>query len=194
VHSFQESTLKFLLSRYGFTFVEGLVNGDGHGIRAMFQKTGPINPKGDPSLLQSEQRNRDVYHDKVFRDFQLMYLAHQPKWTHENVLLSFHYNSSFAGSQLHRHPLPKKDALLYCEWVRASNAWLTHKNLVNKVRRKVAATLVAKTLAVPEGSMLFDKIEGIPENPRPYRTLYNTNDLMMLEFSHRGDTLKLWLE
>lgn len=193
VHSFQEPTLKFLLSRYGYTFVEGQMNADGDGIRHMYQKTGPINPKGDVSLLQSEQKNRDVYHDKVFRDFQLMYLAHQPKWTHKNVLLAFHYNASFAGSQLHRHPLPMKDAILYSSWVRASNAWLTKKTIVNKVKRKIIHQF-AKQLAIPDGSMLFDRIEGIPENPRPYRTLYNTDDLMMLEFFHRGDTLKLWLE
>ncbi|MBY0471635.1 class I SAM-dependent methyltransferase [bacterium] len=194
LHSFQESTLKYLLSKYGFTHVETLLNSDSKGIRAIFKKTGPVQKSGDASHLLSPQKYRDIYHDKVFKDFQLMYLGHQPKWTHKNVLLTFHLDSSFAGSCLHGYPLKKSSAIAYKEWDRSSNAHQKKPNFINRTRRKVADKWIRYRHAIPPGSMLFDRIEGIPEDVSNFLSIYNTNDLIKMDFIHSGDHLKLWCE
>ncbi len=193
MHSFQDFSLNYLLSRFGFEHVESIINNDGSGIRTIYKKVSNVKDEGDENLLPSKDKIRANYHEKIFKDFQLMYLVHQPKWTHNNVLLSFHYNSSFAGSCLHRYPISKVESKIEEYWGKFQNERLEKKSFMTRAKNRIMSK-VAKKLAIPEGSMLFQKILGIPNDPYPFRLIYNTNDIIKLNFYHKNDEIKLWQE
>lgn len=192
-HTFQPHTLKYLFSQYGFTAVESTETFDGTGIRCIFKKTGSKNPAGDAKLLQTEAFNRNAFNEKMFKDFQLMFLAHEPLNRRFPILMSFFYNSSFAGTCLHRYPLSSWDQFLYLLRTKIHHYRLKHSSLIARMVNRISIELT-KHLAFPQATMLFKSIEGIPRDPDQIRFIYNSNEIMESEFIGSGRRIKMWLE
>lgn len=193
MHSFQNFTLHYFVSRYGFELVEEEINFDGAGIRAIYRKTGPVKEKGDDTLLPSKKEILNQYNEKIFKDFQLMYLIHQKEEKRKNIILSFHYNSSFAGSCLVKYPTNLLTVAAFKFNVYVSDHFKKKTNLIQKVLRRIALK-IEKNLALAQGTIFFSQIKGLPEDQYPFRLIFGTDDAIEIDFIHSQDYIKVWVE
>lgn len=190
-HSFQDFTLNFLMSRFGFELVDEDTTFDGGGIKALYKKTGPIREQGDFSLLPSPKKIRNSYNEKIFKDFQLMYLIHEPKNNIKNIALNFYYNSSFAGTELMRYPMNWIDFQLFKLTVWADDN-LTGMKFHTRVLRKIIRIL-GKRFSFANGTAFTKKISGLPKDEYPFRSIFNKDDIIKIDFVTNGP-VKVWLE
>jgi|GEM_PF-6109777 len=194
MHTFQPFTLHFLMSRYGFQLLEEDTTFDGGGIKAIYRKIGPIEKEGNRKLLPDPFAIANSYNEKVFKDFQLMHLIHQPESARKNVILSFHYYASFAGTCFVKYPTGLIDRTLFNLSVFLADelpqrVGYFFKRVALKIHR-----FIDLHFKLSLGTFYFGEFSGLPVDPYPFRLIFNTGDIIRLTFLEEGKRAKFWME
>jgi 2-polyprenyl-3-methyl-5-hydroxy-6-metoxy-1,4-benzoquinol methylase len=187
VHSFRDNTLQRLFEMHGFSLVEN-DSSNGAGLRMIFRKTGTI--KNDRSTTLARRLNAEFYNTKVMKDFQLLYLSHQPRESWKRVFLAFHYASTFTGTGLIKYPMSLLDYLFARIWVRASNLRTANPKPLNKLLFKPLYWMNRK-YSVPDGGLLCSKIEQIPVTEE-MRKLLLTEELLTVKLGYTDARFEFW--
>jgi 2-polyprenyl-3-methyl-5-hydroxy-6-metoxy-1,4-benzoquinol methylase len=192
LHSFFPETLEILLAKHGLKLVEEVSVPDGSGIRAVYRKTSENSVS--PSRKLTEIAIKNSYHEKLFRDTQLMHLMHDNLEFRDNFLLGFHDNSSPFGTALLGHPLS-----FLRRWAYTFACW----SQLQRERRRSPATIflnrvggrIARSLALPYISILIAACRNWPSDVYPFRLIFNSDDLIRCEFRQMDDeALRVWIE